>query len=191
MECAPGGLGAVLPVSSSISGGCYLIKMCHSSAQLFYTASNMNTSSRISICLALLLFVCLDTCESSEAMVKSNVSYKSVTGLDFVEADERLVYGDANPGLQYGLLWLPKKSTSDENPPLIVLIHGGCWLNAYDIQHSYPLSSALAEAGYAVWSPTRRPIPQANHCTTKPYCYKETWTSSFRSNNPSYRALPR
>ena len=152
MECAPGGLGVVLPVSLSISGGCYLIKMCHSSAQLFYTASNMNTSSRISVCMALLLFVCLDTCESSEATVKSNVSYKSVTGLDFVEADERLIYGDANPGLQYGLLWLPKIPTSDENPPLIVLIHGGCWLNAYDIQHSYPLSSALAEAGYAVWS---------------------------------------
>jgi acetyl esterase/lipase len=84
--------------------------------------------------------------------VKSNVSYKSVTGLDFVEADEKLVYGEDNPELQYGLLWLPKKSTSRESPPLIVLIHGGCWLNAYDIQHSYPLSSALAEAGYAVWS---------------------------------------
>jgi len=84
--------------------------------------------------------------------VKSNVSYKSVTGLDFVEADRRLVYGGINTGLQYGLLWLPKKSIPNESPPLIVLIHGGCWLNAYDIQHTYPLSSALAEAGYAVWS---------------------------------------
>lgn len=85
-------------------------------------------------------------------MVKSNVSYKSVTGLGFVEANEKLVYGNANPGLQYGLLWLPENSSPGERPPLIVLVHGGCWLNAYDIQHTYPLSSALAEAGYAVWS---------------------------------------
>lgn len=112
----------------------------------------MKTSSRISVCLALLLFACLNTGESSEAAVESNVSYKSVIGLDFVEADRKLVYGDINPGLQYGLLWLPKESIPNENPPLIVLVHGGCWLNAFDIQHSYPLSSALAEAGYAVWS---------------------------------------
>lgn len=112
----------------------------------------MNTSARISVCLALLFFVCLNTCEASEFPVKSNVSYKSVTGLDFVEADKKLVYGDVNPALQYGLLWLPKKMAAGENPPLIVLIHGGCWLNAYDIRHTYPLSSALAKAGFAVWS---------------------------------------
>ena len=117
-----------------------------------YTASCMSKSVRISVCLAMLLFACLDTGESSETIVKSNVSYTSVTGLDFVEADKKLVYGDANPELQYGLLWLPESSTPNKNPPLIVLIHGGCWLNAFDIQHSYPLSSALAQAGYAVWS---------------------------------------
>lgn len=82
----------------------------------------------------------------------NNVSYKSVTELDYVEADQKLVYGDTNPGLQYGLLWLPKEPVNGTTPPLIVLIHGGCWLNAYDIRHTFPLSSALAEAGYAVWS---------------------------------------
>ena len=99
-----------------------------------------------------MLFACLDTSESSETIVKSNVSYTSVTGLDFVEADEKLVYGNDNPELQFGLLWLPESSTPNVKPPLIVLIHGGCWLNAFDIQHSYPLSSALAQTGYAVWS---------------------------------------
>jgi acetyl esterase/lipase len=62
------------------------------------------------------------------------------------------VYGAENHELQYGLLWLPKTLASAGKAPLIVLIHGGCWLNAYDIKHSFPLSSALAEAGYAVWS---------------------------------------
>jgi acetyl esterase/lipase len=121
-----------------------------------YTASRMTTISRITVCLALLFFACLDTCESSEATVESNVSYQSVTGLDFIEADKKLVYGDINPELQYGLLWLPKltpkKPAPTNNPPLVVLVHGGCWLNAYDIRHSFPLSSALAGAGYAVWS---------------------------------------
>jgi acetyl esterase/lipase len=92
------------------------------------------------------------TSEANEATMKSNVSYKSVTELGFTNAGEKLVYGDANPNLQYGLLWLPKNLASSEKAPLIVFIHGGCWLNQYDIQHSFPLSSALADAGYGVWS---------------------------------------
>jgi len=104
------------------------------------------------VCIALLLFAFPQGGESSEAAVLNNVSYKSITELDYVEADQKLVYGDTNPGLQYGLLWLPKDLAPGTTPPLIVLIHGGCWLNAYDIRHTLPLSSALAEAGYAVWS---------------------------------------
>ena len=112
----------------------------------------MHKAACFSVCLTLLLCISTNTSESSEVPVKSNVSYKSVTGLSFVQADKKLVYGDANPDLQYGLLWLPKTLALTERAPLIVLIHGGCWLNAYDVQHSFPLGSALAEAGYAVWS---------------------------------------
>ena len=115
----------------------------------------MNKSASLFACLTLLLFVFLDTSESSEpskATMKNNVSYISVTELGFAKADEKLVYGDANPDLQYGLLWLPDKLAATDKAPLIVLIHGGCWLNQYDIQHSYALSSALAAAGYGVWS---------------------------------------
>lgn len=112
----------------------------------------MNKHSHLSICLTLLLFVFANTSESSEATVKNNVSYGSVTDLGFTAADEKLVYGDANPDLQYGLLWLPENLAPNEKAPLIVFIHGGCWLNQYDIRHSFPLSSALAAARYAVWS---------------------------------------
>jgi len=90
--------------------------------------------------------------DSGDTNMKNNVSYKSVTELGFNTADEKLVYGDDNPGLQYGLLWLPKNPVEGEKAPLIVFIHGGCWLNAYDIQHTFALSSGLAGAGYAVWS---------------------------------------
>lgn len=83
--------------------------------------------------------------------VDGNVSYKQVTDLEFTPATRKLAYGNAD-GLRYGLLWLPAEAGPEETFPLVVLIHGGCWLNAYDIEHTYPLSTALAQAGYAVWS---------------------------------------
>ncbi|MFT4939251.1 MAG: acetyl esterase/lipase [Paraglaciecola sp.] len=110
-----------------------------------------------------LFFLC--TSANAKDLTKSsglnNVSYSSVTALEFKNADFKLSYGQ-DP-LQYGLLWLPSgaakvdttANTNIKNQrdfPLIVMIHGGCWLNAYDIKHTYALSTALAEAGYAVWS---------------------------------------
>ena len=78
--------------------------------------------------------------------VAAEVSFDSVTALDFTPGS-RIDYG-SDP-LQYGLLWLPEQQT-----PLatIVFIHGGCWLNAYDISHTFAASTALAQKGYAVWS---------------------------------------
>ena len=112
----------------------------------------MNKNTRLFICLLLFLSVYSAKAAVRYDHVDSNVSYGSVTGLDFETADVKLVYGDADPNLQYGLLWLPDSPTMAEKAPLIVLIHGGCWLNEYDIQHSYALSTALAAAGYGVWS---------------------------------------
>jgi acetyl esterase/lipase len=103
-------------------------------------------------CVILLLSACSIGWALTYTPVTSNVSYTSVTGLEFSRADQRLVYGDANPDLQYGLLWLPDGLEAEAKAPLVILIHGGCWLNEYDIQHSFPLSTALAQAGYAVWS---------------------------------------
>lgn len=84
--------------------------------------------------------------------IESNVNYQQVTELAYVPADARLTYANDNPQLQYGLLWLPAALEPKAKAPLVVLIHGGCWLNAYDIQHTFPTSTALAQAGYAVWS---------------------------------------
>ncbi|MGB5291471.1 MAG: alpha/beta fold hydrolase [Lysobacterales bacterium] len=112
----------------------------------------MNQPARLSACLALLLFAFFPPCEAGESTLINNVSYSSVTALGYTEANAKLVYGTDNPELQYGLLWLPANMAPVEKAPLIVLIHGGCWLNQFDIKHTFPLSSALAEAGYAVWS---------------------------------------
>ena len=100
------------------------------------------------------LVLCLATGQRAlgDESVMENVGYNDVTALEHSAADHKLVYGQDDPALQYGLLWIPREAVDGGSAPLIILIHGGCWLNAYDIQHSLPLASALAAAGYAVWS---------------------------------------
>jgi acetyl esterase/lipase len=59
----------------------------------------------------------------------------------------RISYGDEP--YQYGLLRLPEGTGPH---PVIIAIHGGCYLSAYDIGHFAPFEQALADEGYAVWS---------------------------------------
>ena len=82
------------------------------------------------------------------SQVSPQVSFEAVTELSVKQADQKVMYGD-DP-LQYGLLWQPLNQQT--NKPLIVLVHGGCWLNAFGVDHSMPMSSALSQAGYPVWS---------------------------------------
>ncbi len=64
---------------------------------------------------------------------------------------------DSGPN-QYGELWLPK--TSSTNPlPVVVLIHGGCWLSEYPGPELIAfLSDELRRHGVAVWSITYRRV---------------------------------
>jgi acetyl esterase/lipase len=78
----------------------------------------------------------------------SDVSYPSVTALEYRAADQVLHYGE-DP-YQFGRLWLPDPASKKEK--LIIFIHGGCWLNEFDMEHTYALATALAQTGYAVWS---------------------------------------
>lgn len=73
-------------------------------------------------------------------------SFEDITKLDYRAADQRLAYG--TEAEQFVELWLP---AGPEVPaPVIVLIHGGCWLAEYDISHIQPLASELASHGLAV-----------------------------------------
>lgn len=61
--------------------------------------------------------------------------------------DHRLAYG-GDP-LQFGELRLP----DGEGPyPVVVVIHGGCWLAEYDLGYISGLADALTGAGVATWS---------------------------------------
>lgn len=88
--------------------------------------------------------------ESLIPKVVSNVSYSSLATLPYTDTSIRLQYG--TEALQYGQLYLPQTATMQARAPLVVFIHGGCWLNAYDISHSRAFSQALATEGFAVWS---------------------------------------
>jgi acetyl esterase/lipase len=50
---------------------------------------------------------------------------------------------------QFGQLRLPE----GEAPyPVVVVVHGGCWLAEYDLQHISPLAARITELGFATWS---------------------------------------
>ncbi len=60
--------------------------------------------------------------------------------------DGRRDYGD-DPS-QFGELYLP-----DGDPRgVVVVIHGGFWLDAYDLELGRPLATSLAGAGWAAWN---------------------------------------
>ena len=80
--------------------------------------------------------------------VDNNVSIEQVQALSFRPEDFQLPYG-ADP-LQYGKLYLPNNANAPY--PLIVFIHGGCWRSSIDMSLTYPLLTALAQSGFAVWS---------------------------------------
>jgi acetyl esterase/lipase len=82
---------------------------------------------------------------------ESNVAYSSITELPLGSPKQVLAYG--NQRYQFAELWLPKIGVfPEQRAPLVVLVHGGCWLNSFDIRHTHALSTALAQSGYAVWS---------------------------------------
>lgn len=80
--------------------------------------------------------------------VDNNVGFGQVQSLDFRQANEILAYGEDQ--FQFGELFLPANASPPH--PLIVFIHGGCWQNSFDMSHTYPFLSGLAQEGFAVWS---------------------------------------
>jgi acetyl esterase/lipase len=72
------------------------------------------------------------------------------------KADHRIPYA-SDPNC-FGDLWLPK---SKEARPVVVVIHGGCWLAEYNLSHIAHLSRALTSQGIATWSLEYRRVGDA------------------------------
>jgi len=83
-----------------------------------------------------------------------SASYKELLARPRNTPDAHIAYG-AEP-LQYGDLYLPK---SEGPHPVIVLIHGGCWLAELPGPELMdPMAAALRDHGYAVWNVDYRRI---------------------------------
>ena len=50
---------------------------------------------------------------------------------------------------------------TDPSHGVVALIHGGCWSNAYDRNHTLPMAEALSTMGFDVWVPEYRRVGDA------------------------------
>jgi acetyl esterase/lipase len=106
--------------------------------------------------LTLLLLIAPLAIASAQPTKRHMISYAELTAASAGLAAPHVAYG-SDP-LQYGELRLP---AGDVRVPLVVFIHGGCWLSGYNLDHTRALTAALAREGYAVWSPEYRRIGDA------------------------------
>ena len=83
------------------------------------------------------------------------LSWGEVQALSLPAAGQRIAYGD-DP-LQFGELRLPAQ-TGAAPVPVLVLLHGGCWLNQFDYQYMTRLAAAFTQSGYATWTPEFRRV---------------------------------
>ncbi len=81
------------------------------------------------------------------ALTAQPISMRDVMARPAPPPDRVIPYGEAKE--QFGNLRLPKRPGPH---PVVVFVHGGCWLSQFGIEHAANLEQALADSGYAVWS---------------------------------------
>jgi acetyl esterase/lipase len=108
---------------------------------------------RFSSCVLLSIAI---GCGGSVSDDKPVMSASDLGALPQPEPDLRLAYG-VDP-LQFGELRFPE----GEGPfPVVIVIHGGCWLAAYDLGYMSAFADALTNAGAATWSIEYRRVGDA------------------------------
>jgi acetyl esterase/lipase len=105
-------------------------------------ASSMLRARRLPGAVLCALVVSVDVLHAQKLIATSEIN-----ALAAGPPDQKIQYGPAPQ--QFGNLRLPKGQGLH---PLVIFIHGGCWLSAYDITHAGSIEQALADSGYAVWS---------------------------------------
>ncbi|HPG06420.1 MAG TPA: alpha/beta hydrolase [Saprospiraceae bacterium] len=102
--------------------------------------------------MRIMLMTALTTLVLSPALHGQRLSWRDI--LQRLENDRPqpdFVYPYAGEDtLQFGELWLPNHGSSH---PVVVLIHGGCWLDQYPgVELVYYIADDLRSRGYAVWN---------------------------------------
>lgn len=101
---------------------------------------------------ALLIASCVLSGGLLASPVTESVSFDAVMDLPVLRAHEHHRYG---PGSLQTVL---KVSTAAPLKTTLVLIHGGCWSNAYSRDHALPMAESLTRHGYDVWVPEYRRV---------------------------------
>ena len=104
--------------------------------------------------LAKLLFLLTTAVSSAEAR-SVPVTYSDVIALQVQSYEESIERYGGLP--TQTLAHLASTDPSD----VLVIIHGGCWSNAYDWNHTVPMAKALSTMGYDVWVPEYRRVGDA------------------------------
>jgi acetyl esterase/lipase/beta-lactamase superfamily II metal-dependent hydrolase len=65
--------------------------------------------------------------------------------------------------------------------PVVLFVHGGCWLARYDIAHAAALEQALADSGWAVWSIEYRRVGPATGAWPSVYADVATAADTMRA----------
>lgn len=81
--------------------------------------------------------------EAQRRMLRST----DIDALPSKPATARIAYGSEPE--QFGDLRLP----AGNGPfPVVIVVHGGCWLSRYGVVNSTPIADALRDAGFATWN---------------------------------------
>jgi acetyl esterase/lipase len=98
-----------------------------------------------------LLCLCLalkTTSLQAQTAAPKLITWQHLMQLPTPAPGQKIAYG--KDSLQFGELRLP---TEGKGPfPVVVVIHGGCWLAQYNYQYMNHVSDALTKAGYATWN---------------------------------------
>lgn len=106
----------------------------------------MPERSRVSLIkLLLCLSMLVSVPATGAATEKHNVPYSALLELAVTEVDALIQYGDDPLQVMYQYGNLSKQRNA------VVFVHGGCWLNAYDIEHSKGWMSELSARGLTVF----------------------------------------
>ncbi len=94
------------------------------------------------LCLSLLSLTV-----TAQTQTPKLVSWAEIANMPLPAPDHIIKYGPDS--LQFGELRLPQ----GKGPfPVVVVVHGGCWLAAYNLHYMAHVSDALTKAGYATWN---------------------------------------
>lgn len=83
----------------------------------------------------------------------NNVPWSEINSLGKIPYDYLVPYGEAE--LQIGELRTPEVL---DTFPLVIFLHGGCWLSEYNLDHVSAVCADLVKEGFAVWTPEYRRV---------------------------------